>query len=81
MTCVRVDVIGTETRFKQFGSSITFPNRPLARAEHADRFRAFLFHRRFEFLFHHVKSLVPANRGELAFFVIFAVFHAQHRLR
>ena len=81
VTRVRVDVVRTEARFEQLGRGITFPDSPLTRTEHTDRFRPFFFQGGFEFLFHHIEGLIPGDWGKFAFFVIFTVFHTQQRLR
>ncbi len=80
VTGVGVDVVGAETGFHQFDRSVAFPHRPLAGAEHADAFRTFIFQRGFVFFFHDIEGLFPAHRGELAFFIKLAVFHAQQGL-
>ncbi len=81
MTRIRVDVVRAETSLEQFRGGIAFPDGPLTRSKHADRFWSFLFQGGFKLLFHHIEGLFPAHRRKLAVFVIAAVFHAQHRLR
>ena len=45
MACVRIDIVGAEARLEQFRSGIAFPDRPLARPEHADAGRPALLQR------------------------------------
>ena len=81
MPGVGVDVVGAEAGLVELGCRIAFPDRPLPRTEHADAGRAVGLERRFPFLGHDVECLVPTDRRELAVFVVFAVLHAQQRLR
>ena len=78
---VGVDVVGAKPRLEQFGSGITFPDRPLARAKHADGFGAIGLECGLGFGFHDVKGLIPSDVGKFTVFVKLAVFHAQQRLR
>jgi len=89
---IRIDIVGSESRLVELGGRVTFPDRPLARAEHADGGYDFhglfalvhfqvVLQRRLELFFHDVKSLIPADRSEFTFLVVFAVGHTQQGLR
>ena len=79
VTGIGVDVVRQESSFEQLGSGVTFPDGPLSRTEHADRGGSFLFDCGFELLGHDIEGCIPGDRGEFAFFIIFAIGHPQHR--
>lgn len=82
---IGVDIIGTETRLHQLGGGIAFPERPLTGTEHTNIGRI-LLQCILPLLCHHIKSLIPADRGKLTLLVIlvilviFAVLLTQQRL-
>ncbi|MNG65590.1 hypothetical protein D3C79_238580 [compost metagenome] len=80
MAGVRIQVIGAQPGFEQFGGGIAFPHRPLAGAEHTHRVGPLLLQSLFEFFGHDVESLFPTDGGELAFFMVLAGSHPQQRL-
>ena len=61
----------------KFRGGITFPNSPLTRAKHTYRRRAFGGETVFPFRGHSIEGHIPADWGELTFFMVFAVFHPQ----
>ncbi len=79
VACVGIKIVGTETSLHQLGSSIAFPNCPLAGTEHGQGIRPLCLERSLGFLFHDIESLFPGNRCEFAIFVVLAVGHPQHR--
>ena len=81
MARIRVDVVGAEAGLVQFEGGVAFPDRPLARAEHADAARTALLQRVLELHRHDVEGFVPRYRRELAVLVVLAVGLAQHRPR
>ena len=76
---VGVEVVGAETRAHQLAGGIAFPDRPLARAEHADRLRPLLAQDPFGLLGHDVERLLPGDRRKLAILGVAPVPHAQER--
>ena len=56
---IRIDVVGAEPGLEQLGRGIAFPDRPLARAEHAHAGRPLFLERLLELLGHHVERGVP----------------------
>ena len=70
---VGIEIVGAEAGLEQLVGGIAFPDRPLARAEHADAGRASLFQRILELLGHDVEGFVPRHRREFAVLVISAV--------
>ena len=81
MTRVRIEIVGAETGLEQLVGRVAFPDRPLARPEHADAARPALCKRAFELLGHDVEGFVPGHLGEFAVLVVFAVLLAQKRMR
>ena len=74
-------LLDAETGLEQLGGGVAFPDRPLARPEHADAARPAFSQRGLELLRHHVEGFVPGHRREFAVLVVFAVFLAQKRVR
>ena len=64
----------------ELGGGIALPDRPLARAEHADVDGPPFFSAAFHFSAMMSKACVPGDRRELAVLVELAVLHAQQRL-
>ena len=79
MAGVGVDVVGAEAGLEQLVGGVALPDRPLARAEHADAGRALGLERGLELLGHDVERLVPGDRRELAVLGVVAVAHPQQR--
>ncbi|MNZ60499.1 hypothetical protein D3C78_785700 [compost metagenome] len=77
---IRVDVVGAKAALEQLGGGIAFPDRPLARTEHAHGCRPLVLDRFLELLGHDVEGHVPGHMLELAFLGVLAVLHAQHGL-
>ena len=67
--------------FISFSAGVALPDRPLARAEHADRGRPLLLQHALELLGHDVEGRVPGDGLELAVLGVLAVLHAQQRRR
>jgi hypothetical protein len=66
---------------EELAGGIPLPDRPLARAEHADAGRPLVGQGPLELLGHHVECFVPGDRLELAILGEDAVALAQQRLR
>ena len=56
---IRIDVVGAKTGLEQLGCGIAFPDRPLARAEHAHAGRPLFLQRLLELLGHHIERGIP----------------------
>jgi hypothetical protein len=74
---VGVDVVGPEPGLHQLDGGIAFPDRPLARSEHADAGRTLPGDGLFPFLGHDIKGFVPTDRLKVAVLVINAIGLAQ----
>jgi hypothetical protein len=81
MPRVRIQVVGSEAGAHELGRGIAFEDRPLSRAEHAERSRALFPEYGFRTRGHHVESLVPSDGREFAVFVEDPVLHAQKGCR
>ena len=77
---VRIEVVGAKARPHQLGGGIALPDRPLARAEHADRLGSLFLEYALELPRHLVEGLVPGDGLELAVLRELPVPHAQERL-
>ena len=80
MSGIRVNIVRAEAGFHQLSSSVTFIDSPLTGAKHTNRFWPFFFQHRLPFFGHDIEGLIPANRGKIPFFIVFAVLHSQQRL-
>ena len=78
---IRIEVVGAKAGLEQLVGRVAFPDRPLARAEHADGAWPAFGQRVLELQRHHVESFVPGNLGEFAVLVVLAVLLAQERMR
>jgi hypothetical protein len=76
---VRVEVVRAEAGLVELRRGVALPDRPLARAEHADRGRAALAERLLPLLGHDVERFLPRHRRELAVLVVLAVLLPQER--
>ena len=83
MTGIGIDAVGAQASLPKLGCGIAFPDSPLAGPEHryATRPLVGILQGGLDLLGHDVEGLVPGNRREFAVLVVFAVLHAQHRLR
>jgi hypothetical protein len=77
MARVGVEIVGAEAAFHQLECGVAFPDRPLARAEHADRGRPLVLQHTLELLGHDVERGVPGDARELAVLRVLAVLHPQ----
>ena len=80
MAGVRIEVVGAEARPHQLRRGVALENRPLSRAEHADRVRAFLLQHALELTCHLVEGAIPRHGLELAVLSELPVPHAEQRL-
>jgi len=77
MARIGIDVVRTKTGLVELGRRITFPNRPLTRAEHANTVGTFLLERGLPFLGHHIEGFVPRDRLEVTVLGVDAIAFAQ----
>ena len=81
MAGIRIEVVGAKSGPHQLGGGVTLEDRPLPRAEHANRRRPFLLQYRLGPGRHHVEGFVPRHRRQFAVLVVDAALFAQQRRR
>ena len=76
---IRIEIVGAKARPHQLGGGVAFVDRPLPRAEHAERGRTLFLQHRLGAGRHHVEGFVPRHRRQFAVLREHAALLAQQR--
>ena len=76
---IRIEVVGAKAGPHQLGGGVAFVDRPLPRAEHAERGRTLLLQHRLGAGRHHIEGFVPRHRRQFAVLCEGATLLAQQR--